>query len=239
MADGFTHEYEASSSEEEVTQAAPSRLKFPRNARQAAGTAKGLEALARRRAEATERKVAAKASAGAGGTHSSPGPAAPPPAPAAPQSTPPAADESAPAAAPPAPARGRPPKAGAGASAAPAQINPYAHAAGVTPSFDPLVMARLAQMEIELEKMRRRKIGWSGGKKIGKRSKVVEEDDEEEDEEEERGSEEEDEDLEEEAPKRKRARKSPAPKKKPAAVAASEPKVDFFDALMSSQFGRR
>jgi hypothetical protein len=100
-------------------------------------------------------------------------------------------------------------------------------------------MARLAQMEIELEKMRRRKIGWTGGKKIGKRSKVVKDEDSEEEEEEEEQSEEEDEDFEEEAPKRKRARKSPAPKKKVAAVAATEPKVDFFDALMSSQFGRR
>ena len=250
MAEGFVHEYEVSSEEEPSGAITSGKLKFPRSARQAAGTAKGLEALARRRAEATEKKVLAKTLASGLGSSKT---AAEMPRPEA--ATTGEADEEMPAGAgagagaaagagagaQAARPRGRPPKVAGAAAPPPAQTNPYAHDVSVKASFDPLAMARLAQMEIELEKLRRKQVGW--GKTKGKSKKHAASESESSESE---GSDEEEED--DEPPKRKRARasrsKTPgAPGKRAApvaqAVASSEPKIDFFDALMSSNFGRR
>lgn len=249
MADGFVHEYEVSSDEEKAPTEAP-KLKFPRTARQAAGTAKGLEALARRRAEATEKKVAQRAAAG-----SMPAPQSVPTEGAAAGGSGAGAGAgshgAAGASAPAAPAAARPKAAAKKAEQSQAAPGaPYSAAGGA--ASDPLLLARLAQMEMEMATLRAR--ARRGPSKP--RAAVSEEDDEEEDAEEDEAPEEEEED-EEEPPKpakRRRASSStPAPKKratKPASKApppppsarqmvTNEPKVDFFDALMASQFGRR
>lgn len=114
-------------------------------------------------------------------------------------------------------------------------------------------MARLAQMEMELEKLRQQAARKPRAKVQKKAPRRADDEDDEEEEEEEEEDEEEEEEEEEEVerpPPRKRAKqprgaraymaeRARAAKRAPVAAASSEPTVDFFDALMSSQFGRR
>lgn len=260
MDGGFTHEYAMSDSEPETSAAASttgaSRLKIPRGARQAAGTAKGLEALARRRAEATEKKLAAKSAGGAGAGAGAGALGEYPDSTMLPEG---AGGGSAAAAYPTGRKPGRPRATPTGTTlvhdppvAPPAGAGLHLSAGGI----DPLAMARIAQMEIELEKLRRKKKSKAKAppaRRSKKGSRRSDDDDA-------TGSSSEDasettssssEEEEEAAPARKRRRAvSKSPKRMPAKparreVASAPPaaarapiREDFFDALMSSQFGR-
>lgn len=133
MADGFSHEYEGTSSEDEVT-AAPTARK-ERTPRQKAATQKALAALAERRAAAAAAKEDKKAKK----EPASKAKAAPKEAPAAAG----AGASSAPAPPPPPPA-----------------ANPYAHSTTDRPSFDPMMLAEIVKREIEVQRLREKELGW-------------------------------------------------------------------------------